>query len=59
MADIKEPTLEYTINNMMLECKTIIASNEPEAQKLLAKTLGFLAALSASSKRFKKIKAGS
>ena len=55
MADVKEPTLEYAINNMMVECKTIIASNEPEAQKLLGKTLMFLGALSAASKRLKKV----
>lgn len=55
MADIKEPNLKYTINQMMLECKQIIASDEPEAQKLLSNTLMYMRALSSSIKRLNKI----
>lgn len=55
MTDTTQPNLVVTLTSLRDNLKTIIVSNEPEAQKLLNKSAPFLASVSSAIKRLEKI----
>ena len=55
MADTTNTNITTTLIQLRDHLKTIIVSDEPEAQKLLNKTAPFLASVSSAIKRLEKI----
>lgn len=57
MTDTTQLNLVMTLTSLRDNLKTIIVSNEPEAQKLLNKSAPFLASVSSAIKRLEKVSA--
>lgn len=55
MTDTTNTNLIATLTQLRDHLKTIIVSDEPEAQKLLNKTAPFLASVSSAVKRLEKV----